>query len=174
MITVLNTIIELIYKSLIYILPAYIANASPTILGGGKPIDLGKKFIDGKRIFGDHKTIRGLIAGITTGTLTGPLLYLLGAETNLLNSFLRALLLSIGTHIGDLTGSFIKRRINLKPGESAPILDQLSFLVFALVLSTPLYPIDITMITTLIVITLILHPITNLIAYKAKIQETPL
>jgi len=170
----LDSIIELIYKSLIYILPAYIANASPTILGGGTPIDLGKKFIDGRRIFGDHKTIRGLISGIVIGTLTGPLLYLLGAETDLFNSFFRALLLSIGTHIGDLTGSFIKRRINLKPGESAPILDQLGFLIFALILSTPVYPIDIPMVITLIMITLILHPITNLIAYKAKIQETPL
>ena len=172
--TMLDSIIELIYKSLIYILPAYIANASPTILGGGTPIDLGKKFIDGRRIFGDHKTIRGLISGIVIGTLTGPLLYLLGAETDLFNSFFRALLLSIGTHIGDLTGSFIKRRINLKPGESAPILDQLGFLIFALILSTPVYPIDIPMVITLIMITLILHPITNLIAYKAKIQETPL
>jgi len=172
--TMLDSIIELIYKSLIYILPAYIANASPTILGGGTPIDLGKKFIDGRRIFGDHKTIRGLISGIVIGTLTGPLLYLLGAETDLFNSFFRALLLSIGTHIGDLTGSFIKRRINLKPGESAPILDQLGFLIFALILSTPVYPVDIPTAITLVVITLILHPITNLIAYKAKIQETPL
>ncbi len=170
----IESIIELIYRSLIYILPAYIANASPTILGGGTPVDLGKNFIDGRRIFGDHKTIRGLISGIVMGTLTGPFLYLIGLEPDITNSFLRALLLSIGTHIGDLTGSFIKRRMNLKPGESAPILDQLGFLIFALILSTPIYPIDVSMAITLIVITLILHPITNLIAYKAKIQEAPL
>ena len=170
----IESVIELIYRSLIYILPAYIANASPTILGGGTPVDLGKNFIDGRRIFGDHKTIRGVISGIVMGTLTGPFLYLIGLEPDITNSFLRALLLSIGTHIGDLTGSFIKRRINLKPGESAPILDQLGFLIFALILSTPIYPIDISMAIALIVMTLILHPITNLIAYKAKIQEAPL
>ncbi len=170
----INALIDLIYRSLIYILPAYIANASPTLLGGGKPVDLGKRFIDGRRIFGDHKTIRGLVAGIVLGTLVGPLLYILELENNLYNSFIRALLLSIGTHIGDLTGSFIKRRLGLKPGTSAPILDQLGFLIFALLLTTPIYPINMEMAIVLIVITLILHPITNLIAYKAKIQESPL
>lgn len=169
----LETITNKILEAIIYILPAYVANATPTIFGGGKPIDLGKKFIDGKRIFGDHKTIRGLISGIICGILTGPLLYLLQLEPNLYHSTIKALLLSIGTHIGDLLGSFIKRRLNLKPGASAPILDQLGFLVCALLITYPLYPTDTTTIIILITLTLILHPLTNLIAYLAKIKETP-
>ena len=51
------------YLSLIsafwYILPAYLANATPVLLGGGKPLDLGLKWLDGERLFGDHKTFRG-------------------------------------------------------------------------------------------------------------------
>jgi len=38
---------------IIFILPAYFANSSPVILGGGAPIDLGRKAWDKKRIFGD-------------------------------------------------------------------------------------------------------------------------
>jgi CDP-diglyceride synthetase len=35
-----------------FILPAYAANASPVVFGGGKPIDGGRKFFDGRPIFG--------------------------------------------------------------------------------------------------------------------------
>jgi len=33
------------------------------VTGGGKPIDGGKTFVDGRRLFGDHKTWNGLIKG---------------------------------------------------------------------------------------------------------------
>jgi len=122
---------------------------------------------------GDHKTIRGLISGILLGTATGPFLHILGLDPDLHNATIRAALLSIGTHIGDLTGSFIKRRINLKPGTSAPVLDQIGFLIFALLLTYPKYPVDIETLIILTVLTLILHPLTNLIAYIAKIKDKP-
>ncbi|MDK2383642.1 MAG: CDP-archaeol synthase, partial [Candidatus Korarchaeota archaeon] len=61
----------LILKSLWYILPAYMANMSPVIFGGGRPLDMGKKFLDGRRILGDHKTIKGFASGILIGTLVG-------------------------------------------------------------------------------------------------------
>ncbi len=49
--------------SLLFIIPAYISNAGMVIVGGGKPIDGGKNFIDGRRLFGDHKTWKGFIFG---------------------------------------------------------------------------------------------------------------
>jgi CDP-2,3-bis-(O-geranylgeranyl)-sn-glycerol synthase len=49
--------------SLFLIMPSYISNAAMVIVGGGKPIDGGRDFIDGRRLFGDHKTWRGLILG---------------------------------------------------------------------------------------------------------------
>ncbi|MEM2192310.1 MAG: CDP-archaeol synthase [Candidatus Hadarchaeales archaeon] len=54
-----------------FILPAYVANATPVVLGGGRPIDGGRKFIDGRPIFGPGKTIRGFIAGLIAGSLVG-------------------------------------------------------------------------------------------------------
>ncbi|MEM3668874.1 MAG: CDP-archaeol synthase, partial [Candidatus Bathyarchaeia archaeon] len=43
---------HLIIEALKFIFPAYCANAVPVITGGGLPIDLDKKFFDGKPIFG--------------------------------------------------------------------------------------------------------------------------
>lgn len=40
---------------LLFILPAYIANATPVLFGGGMPVDFRRKFIDGERLLGDGK-----------------------------------------------------------------------------------------------------------------------
>ncbi len=47
------------------------ANAAPLLLGGGTPLDGGKNFLDGERILGAHKTVRGLFAGIIAGSVVG-------------------------------------------------------------------------------------------------------
>jgi CDP-2,3-bis-(O-geranylgeranyl)-sn-glycerol synthase len=36
----------------LFIIPAYIANAFPVLLGGGLPLDFGKNFLDGN-LFSD-------------------------------------------------------------------------------------------------------------------------
>ncbi|MDD1705711.1 MAG: CDP-archaeol synthase, partial [Methanoregulaceae archaeon] len=44
-------------------MPAYVPNPVAAFLGGGRPIDGGNNFRDGRRIFGDGKTWRGFGAG---------------------------------------------------------------------------------------------------------------
>lgn len=80
-----------------------------------KPLDLGICFRDGKPLLGGHKTIRGLIGAVLTGTVIAPVLGLpwwLGFVTSVL---------SMG---GDLVSSFLKRRMSLPCGSIAPGLDQ--------------------------------------------------
>ena len=170
MIDILVRIINLI----IFILPAYAANGAPVLFGGGKPLDLGKNFFDGRRVFGDHKTIRGFISGILAGTIIGVLIYLFTPSSSI-GVIYQAFLLSLGAHCGDLFGSFIKRRINLKPGQSAPILDQLGFLYFALLFVIFLcnISIDLVDVAILTILTLLLHPLTNLGAYMLKLKREP-
>ncbi len=79
------------------------------------PVDGGACWIDGRRLFGSHKTWRGIAASLTGTALAGSLTPY-GAETG----FLLALL----SMTGDLTASFFKRRLNLKSGARAPGLDQ--------------------------------------------------
>ena len=61
----------IIIQALWIIIPAYIANGFALVTGGGKPIDLGKKWKDGQRILGDGKTWNGLIIGAVFGITSG-------------------------------------------------------------------------------------------------------
>ncbi len=142
-------------SALYYILPAYVANMTPVVFGGGRPIDLGKNFIDGKRILGDHKTIRGFISGALAGTLIGVM------QGRPLCGFL----LSLGTMLGDMMGSFFKRRMDIRPGESAPLLDQEGFVMVALALCMPIEPLTLVEILIIVLITPPLHLLANLLAY---------
>ena len=144
-------------------LPAYFANATPTILGGGKPIDFKRNFIDGRRLFGDNKTIRGFVSGVFAGTIVG----IIQGEP------LRGTFLSLGALIGDLMGAFVKRRLGLDPGAPLPILDQLDFVAGALILSVNFFPIDATSIILIVVLTPFIHFLTNTIAYALKLKSKP-
>ncbi len=160
------TFYDLIIYPILYILPAYVANGAPVLFGGGMPLDLGKK-IGGKRILGDHKTIKGLIAGICSGIIIGfvesqylPYMLLVGIA------------LSIGTHFGDLIGSFVKRRLGLKPGASAFLLDQYTFVVFALLFASPIGQMpDVYGIIFILIITGILHKLTNMGAHMLRLKN---
>ena len=166
--------IERFFEIILFILPAYVANGSPVLFGGGKPLDFGRKFIDGRRIFGDNKTIRGFVFGVLAGVLTGFILYLMFFKFN--KYLCLAFSQSIGAHIGDLFGSFVKRRFDLKPGQSAPVLDQLGFLIFAFLTMYAVcgsIPLSMLEITILIILTLVLHPLTNLGAYILKLKSKP-
>jgi CDP-2,3-bis-(O-geranylgeranyl)-sn-glycerol synthase len=155
---------------IIYIFPAYAANGAPVLFGGGKPLDLGRK-INGKRIFGDHKTFRGtassLIAGIAVGLIEYPFLHYM---------LLVAILLAIGANFGDLFGSFIKRQLGVKSGKSFPLMDQYGFFIFALVF---VFAFDRTGIPEvyglvfLVLLTGITHLMTNIGAYRLKLKEVP-
>lgn len=173
-------LIEVI-KLVLFILPSYIANAVPVVLGGGKPIDLGRKFSDKRRIFGDGKTIRGFIAGIVAGTLVGGIeafavypsewAFYPTAILFLASGFL----LSCGTMFGDLVGSFIKRRMGIKRGQPSIILDQLFFLLFALIFVLPisLHILSIEGVIFLLVLTYFLHILGNFIANRLGLKNVP-
>ncbi|NIA08968.1 MAG: CDP-archaeol synthase [Nitrospiraceae bacterium] len=79
------------------------------------PIDLGYHWIDGRPLFGPHKTWRGLvIAVIGTGLASyfTPIAVKSGFD------------MAIYSMSGDLISSFVKRRLGLKSGQGALLLDQ--------------------------------------------------
>ncbi len=61
----------LVVDALKFIFPAYCANATPVLAGGGTKMDFGKNFFDGKRVFGNNKTFRGFFFGLAIGILVG-------------------------------------------------------------------------------------------------------
>ncbi len=170
-------------------LPAWIANSMPVIFGGGRPIDNGRVLSDGKRLFGDNKTIRGFIAGVVLGTLTSWALNM-GApyvrefmteyvivtpdmDAILGITVLGGFLLSFGTLIGDLLGSFLKRRVDLRGGAPALMLDRLGFIIMALIFLAPLLTPAPQYVAVLILFTLAIHWVSNVAGYLLKLKKTP-
>ncbi|MFQ5836592.1 MAG: CDP-2,3-bis-(O-geranylgeranyl)-sn-glycerol synthase [Candidatus Bathyarchaeia archaeon] len=170
------TIIDVGY-ALWFIFPAYCANAIPVIFGGSYPVDFGKIFWDGKPILGSHKTLRGFFSGLVVGTLVGFLQTLLFQHVLFqYNAQFRydvwlGFMISLGALVGDLVGSFIKRRLDLPPGSSLPIADQLDFVAGAFLFSLPVSPPSLLTVLIILVITPPIHFLTNLLASLLGIKR---
>jgi CDP-2,3-bis-(O-geranylgeranyl)-sn-glycerol synthase len=162
-----NIYLIIIYP-LVYILPAYAANGAPVIFGGGRPLDLGKRF-GKKRIFGNSKSIRGAIAGLIAGIMVGI------AESQVFPYLLYiSIALALGAIFGDLLGSFIKRQAGMKPGTTVPFLDQYGFFVFALLFALPFGNLPTLYgFLFLLLLTGPLHLIANICANKLKLKKVP-
>ena len=159
----------LIIQALKFIFPAYCANATPVLAGGGPKMDFGKNFVDGKRIFGNNKTFRGFLFGWVIGMLVGSVEFVVFPDFPVL--FI--VLIPLGALLGDLTGAFIKRRIGISPGGLLPIVDQVDFVVGALVFSIPLAIVSWELAVTVLLITPPIHLFTNFLAYKLKLKKHP-
>ena len=104
-----------------------------------KPLDLGLS-LGGKRIFGDHKTWRGLAINVAfcgvgsliqarlqrEGSLPG-WLPLMDYETH---APLVGFLLGLGMTVGELPNSFAKRRLDIAPGKGGKGLKGIAFFLF--------------------------------------------
>jgi len=162
-------ILELVAESLIFIFPAYSANAVPVIFGGGQSLDFGRNFKDGRPIFGSHKTFKGFFAGLIIGTLVGIGESFVFSNYNPLLGFM----LSLGALVGDLGGAFVKRRLGLSPGVFLPIVDQIGFVSCALLFSLLVAQPTLIMVLIVLIITIPIHFLTNLLAYLTHVKENP-
>jgi CDP-2,3-bis-(O-geranylgeranyl)-sn-glycerol synthase len=161
-------IATLIVAALKFIFPAYCANAVPVIAGGGKPMDFGKNFFDGKRIFGNNKTFRGFFFGLAVGVAVGMMEWMVFGYP-----FLFGVLSPLGALLGDLAAAFLKRRLGIAPGGLLPVVDQVDFVVGALVFSLPLAIVSWELAVAVIIITPPIHLVTNYVAYRLKLKKNP-
>ena len=175
------TLVEAIWL----ILPAYAANGLTPILGlrkGLHTIDGGRKFRS-QPLFGEGKTWEGLLFGAIMGGFIG-LVEMLAYPSlpfstspvplNIVTMTpLLGFLLGLGAMLGDLGGSFIKRRLRIARGRPVPILDQLDFLAGALLFSLILVRLEAGWIVLLAFITFLVHIVANMMAYLLKIKKHP-
>lgn len=169
--------ILLLLQAFWFIAPAYVANGFPPVVRGKRPLDFGKN-LGNYRLLGDGKTFEGTLLGIIAGILVGALQVAyqsqIPQEFGLAEMTLPlAAALSIGAIAGDLIGAFIKRRLGMKRGEPALLLDQLDFLIAALLAASIFYRPGIGIILVLVVLTPPIHWLTNYVAYRASIKKTP-
>jgi CDP-2,3-bis-(O-geranylgeranyl)-sn-glycerol synthase len=166
-------------------LPAYVPNNAAVLAGGGRPIDGGRSW-GGRRVLGDGKTWRGTAVGTLVGvllavglnTISDPVSTVVGIS---LPTFPlpAAIGLALGAMLGDIGASFIKRRSGRERGAAFPGLDQLDFVVGALLLAFLadadwfLSTFTLGIIIVILVITPLLHVSTNIIAFKIGAKEEP-
>lgn len=172
-------------------LPAGIANMAPIFASKipwlsklNFPLDFNRK-IGGKRILGDHKTIRGLISGILFGIAAVYvqkqlfLSYEILQTVSLLhypeqNTLLLGTLLGAGALIGDAAKSFFKRRLNIPSGKSWFPFDQIDYIIGAAIFVTPLIILSVLEYLQIMIIFVILHVLITYVGYLLKLKKDPI
>lgn len=165
-----------------FILPAAFANSMGTLTKWTKvlnvPVDMNRR-IDGKRIFGDNKTWRGVIFGVLAGTLIALVQgYLYELRTfrsismvDYSHPILLGFLMGLGDHVGDLFESFMKRRLDIRPGDPFIPFDQLDGPIGAMILSYPLTHISLKDATFVLLIWFVFHVITKHIGFWIGVDK---
>lgn len=173
-------------------MPAAFANTAPVIANNipyinrfNMPMDFGKTF-RGQRIFGDHKTFRGLAAGISAGLVCAL------AELLLFNTYdwphtvvagridysqasilLMGAAMGAGALLGDAVKSFFKRQMGVKPGDAWVPFDQIDFILGGLLLSIPFARLPLTTYLAIAIIMTLLHPVINVLGWLLHLKSKP-
>ena len=99
------------------------------MLAAEHKMDFGKNFFDGKRVFGNNKTFRGFFFGLAVGMMVG----LMEVTCFPFSNFI-CLLIPLGAFVRRFDGCVLKRRMGIAPGGLLPIVDQVDFVIGAIVL----------------------------------------
>ncbi len=158
--------------------PMYFANGFAPLARGRRPLDFGKT-MGNNRLFGEGKTFEGfgfaLIAGLAVGGFQEMIYPKLPAFLSYLpkmTPFL-GLLLAFGAMSGDLIAAFIKRRLNMRRGESFPLIDQLDFIFGGILFASPFLKITFSSFFILLIVTPFVHLSSSWIGYKLGIKKEP-
>jgi CDP-2,3-bis-(O-geranylgeranyl)-sn-glycerol synthase len=165
----LDTLNFWILTPLWFAAPIYIANVSPLFFKWlplfKTPVDFGFCW-NGKRIFGDHKTWRGIFIGCLIGTVTALIQF---------RPPIQGFLLGLGNFLGDLIGAAVKRRLNIPPGGKSLLLDCLPSPFIAICIATIVHFNTLTIIQSgfLILATIPLHIFFNRLWHTLGLKKYP-
>ena len=143
------------------------------------PLDFGYKFRN-KRIFGDHKTVRGILIGTIFGYVSYIFQnYLISNVTilktitinNFENNYILGFVLPMGALFGDAIKSFFKRQFNIVSGKSWFPFDQLDWVLGTLIASFVFVRFDIFFALLTIIVGLALHITIKVIGYTFRLQD---
>jgi CDP-2,3-bis-(O-geranylgeranyl)-sn-glycerol synthase len=147
-----------------------VANGTPLLVRRlvgarfGSPLDGGLRLWDGRYLFGPGKTIRGVVLSIVATALVARL-FGLGVGTGLIFGSL--------TMAGDVSSSFIKRRVGIPSGGRALGLDQTLESLFPLLGCKSALGLDFTGVAILVLVFLVLALGLSRLLYRLGIRERP-
>jgi CDP-diglyceride synthetase len=127
-------------------------------------IDLGRKLPDGRRLFGASKTWRGLGGAILTTSLAADLLGY---------SAIDGATIAILALLGDLVSSFIKRRLGMKPGHMAPLLDQVPESLLPAVILMEKFGLDFNAVILLVVCFVVAELLLSFMFFILGVRKSP-
>jgi CDP-2,3-bis-(O-geranylgeranyl)-sn-glycerol synthase len=171
-------------RVLYFFVPAYLANMAPVLVGKrltalAVPLDFGAS-LGGVRIFGDHKTWRGLIVGVATGTVAFLLQRALydaeiGRALALFDyATLPALTgagLGFGAILGDAVKSFFKRRVGIAPGKPWIGPDEIDFYLGGAAVAACLVPLPLVPLLLSIPVVIVGHLLSNVISWALGLKD---
>lgn len=166
----------------------------PVFQFAAKPMDGGLVFSDGRRLFGENKTWKGLFGYLLWGAVSGILWGIICHNVPFLeqNNFLYtnypnqfSYNLMIGLAFGaayalcELPNSFLKRRVGIQPGKPAGnnmswlffLLDQTDSLFGCVWILALVYPMSISFYCFFVFLGGITHIVINLCLYKLKLRK---
>ena len=174
-----------------FFLPAGLANAAPIFAAKlpllrtlSFPLDCYATF-HGKRMFGSHKTVRGLLSGILMGTSIVFLQVFLYERVPFIRTFvsidyasisplLLGPLAAIGALGGDAIKSFLKRQMDIKPGTSWFPFDQLDYVIGGSICMSFYIQLSFFQYMMLVLVWFLLHPIATFIGYELRLKVSPI
>lgn len=190
--------ILIMYATLMPVVLAGAANMlftkSPLYQAHCKPMDGGKCFRDGRRIFGDNKTWAGFFGMIAANCLMQILWGLLSASSESLGSAnelysrfgntlpfnaLAGAMFGLIYVLFELPNSFVKRRIGIQPGKTAKgwkgalffVIDQIDSLLGVMLLLVLLAGITPVQYVQYLLLGAVTHIALNLLLYTLKIRR---
>lgn len=185
------------------LLIALLLSALPAVIAGGahmavvrlgvwprlaRPLDGGRRW-RGRRLFGDNKTWRGLVSMVLFSIAgTYALVALLAAAPrlepyNVLDfqahgAPFYGLLYGLGYSLFELPNSFLKRRLDIRPGEAGALLhvllDQADSVFGCLLMLYPFSRMSFTFVLAGVVFFTGLHLAMNYLLFLCKLRSEPL
>ncbi|VAW64509.1 hypothetical protein MNBD_GAMMA09-916 [hydrothermal vent metagenome] len=147
-----------------------VANGSPIIIRNllrnkwNYAVDADMVFINGQPLFGTSKTWRGIIASLCITAIVG---IILGY------SIQTGIMISSLAMAGDMSSSFIKRRLKRAPSSMAPLLDQVpeSFLPALVMMQS--FGLNLFSVFMLIAVFIIFELSISKILYRLGLRKHP-
>jgi len=167
----------------LFFLPAGLANMAPIFvskLPGLKkleyPLDFGLSY-KGIRIFGAHKTWRGMISGILFGIVCASFIVQIpNFPFSNLNPIIFGFLSAFGALMGDAIKSFFKRRtkVAVAPGKSWFPYDQIDYIVGGIFGTLIYVRLNFTIYCWIILLYFGLHLLISYVGYLLKFKKEPI
>ncbi|MBR9690625.1 CDP-archaeol synthase [Candidatus Woesearchaeota archaeon] len=173
----------MILEAMYFFIPAFVANMMPVFTMKLRfldwPIDNNLKF-RGKRIFGDNKTWRGVFFGLLGAVVAFEIQKMLfsngilkfAALTNYSAApFYLGFLLGFAALLGDIAESFVKRQLKIRPGRPWVPFDQLDYIIFSVIATSPWSGITLKDALILLSIVFFVTIAVQLLGYFSKMKK---